>query len=99
MNGKIYLSVAEGLNVPLPDGGTWPASGAWVEPDQYVRRRLKDGDLVPADPPAEAEPESAPPAAAGDEAGDQVGDQMGDAPAKAAEDPTTTDKPTRRRRS
>lgn len=99
MNGKIYLSVAEGLSVPLPDGGAWPAAGAWVEPDQYVRRRLKDGDLVPADPPAETEPESPPPAAAGDEAGDQAGDKAGDQPGKSAETPTKPDKPTRRRRS
>lgn len=53
----IYVAPAEGLTLPLPDGKPWPAGGAWAERDEYVRRRLADGDLVLAEPPAE--PESA----------------------------------------
>ncbi len=56
-------------SIPLPDGSPWPAEGKDVEVDRYVRRRLRDGDLVKAEPPAEtpateeAEPPAAEPAA------------------------------------
>lgn len=53
---KVYLAPAEGLSIPLPDGRPWPAGGDWVVHDTYIRRRLSDGDLVEATPPASAEP-------------------------------------------
>lgn len=43
---KIFARPAPGLSVPLPDGSPWPADGAEVALDQYVRRRIADGDLV-----------------------------------------------------
>lgn len=46
-----YLRPADGRRVPMPDGRPWPAEGAEVEVDTYVRRRLADGDLVKASPP------------------------------------------------
>ncbi|MTW19092.1 DUF2635 domain-containing protein [Rhodoplanes serenus] len=49
-----YLKPADGRRVPLPDGTPWPAGGARVEIDRYVRRRIADGDLVPAEPPETA---------------------------------------------
>lgn len=45
-----YLKPADGRRVPLPDGTPWPPGGARVEIDRYVRRRIADGDLVPAEP-------------------------------------------------
>ena len=51
---KIYVKPAEGLTIPQLDGKPVPADGCWMEPDAYVRRRLKAGDLLPADPPATA---------------------------------------------
>ncbi|WP_035715472.1 DUF2635 domain-containing protein [Azorhizobium doebereinerae] len=51
---NIYLKPAEGLTVPRLDGSSWPVVGDWTESDAYVRRRLKAGDLVAAEPPAEA---------------------------------------------
>lgn len=35
-----------------------PASGAWVTLDDYWSRRLRDEDVVEADPPAEPDPET-----------------------------------------
>lgn len=71
--------------VPLPSGAPWPAAGAEVEVDHYVRRRLAEGDLVVGEPPAapvaEEAPESAP-----------------DAPASGADD-TATDAGARRRKT
>ncbi|MCX5497325.1 DUF2635 domain-containing protein [Kaistia dalseonensis] len=49
---KQYLKPAPGLTLPLPDGRTWPAEGEWVDVDQYVRRRIADGDLVAGTPPS-----------------------------------------------
>lgn len=49
----IYARPAEGLSLPLPDGRPWPADGDFVDTaDAYVRRRLADGDIVEAAPPA-----------------------------------------------
>lgn len=64
----IYAAAAAGLTLPLPDGRPWPAAGAWVERDEYVRRRLADKDLVLVDPPAEAgaQAQAEEPPAAGD---------------------------------
>lgn len=49
---QAWLRPASGVTLPLPDGTPWPAAGARVALDRYVRRRLADGDLVPCDPPA-----------------------------------------------
>ena len=54
----------EGLLIPVPGApahARWlPAEGAAVPDDEYWRRRVAQGDVVLADPPAEAE--QAPPA-------------------------------------
>lgn len=59
---EIYAAPAAGLSLPLPDGKPWPANGKWVPHDEYVRRRIADGDLVVSaartEAPAEAEPET-----------------------------------------
>lgn len=61
---------AEGRTVPLEDGTPWPLDdkGRPVPlappPSRYMRRRIKDRDLVPAKkvtPPEQSEPESAEP--------------------------------------
>lgn len=71
------LMLAEGRSVPMEDGSAWPAEGATVEVTLYIRRRLRDGDLVEAsaavvtadepemlDPPRQpGEPAAEPPAA------------------------------------
>lgn len=47
-----FLKEAEGRSVYLPDGNRWPAEGA-LDPETYfTRRRIADGDLVEANPPA-----------------------------------------------
>ncbi len=43
---KVFARPAHGLAVPMADGSPWPAEGAEVALDQYVRRRIADGDLV-----------------------------------------------------
>jgi hypothetical protein len=48
---KKFLKPVAGITLPLPDGREWPAEGEWVDVDQYVRRRIADGDLVAAKPP------------------------------------------------
>ncbi|WP_332117245.1 DUF2635 domain-containing protein [Azorhizobium caulinodans] len=63
---KIYVKPAEGLTMPRPDGTSMPAAGDWLEHDAYVRRRLKAGDLLKADPPGEGAPEDSTEEAAGD---------------------------------
>jgi len=50
-----FLKPVAGISLPLPDGRAWPESGEWVDIDQYVRRRMADGDLVVARPPAAPE--------------------------------------------
>mgnify|MGYP003678657910 CR=1 FL=1 len=59
---------AEGRTVPLEDGTPWPLDDKGrpaplvPAPSRYVRRRIKDGDLVPAGKaaaPASSEPEPA----------------------------------------
>lgn len=51
---------AEGvLQVRRENGKPIPAAGAWVEPSQYIRRRMRDGDLVKASPPKEASAKTA----------------------------------------
>jgi len=51
---KKFLRPAEGVSLPLADGSPWPAEGALVDVDQYVRRRIADGDVISAKPPVAA---------------------------------------------
>lgn len=53
---QVFAVQAEGRTVPMTDGSPWPTEGAWVDEDQYVRRRLSDGDLALAAPQTAAEP-------------------------------------------
>lgn len=88
----IYVAPAEGLTLPLPDGKPWPAGGAWAERDEYVRRRLADGDLVLAEPPAEPAPTEPVPDAVGEP--ETTADAPAEAEAAAAAEPAN-----KRRRS
>ena len=72
---RAYLVPTTDPPVPLPDGTPWPAAGAEVEVDHYVRRRLADGDLKPGTPPAEAAGQDA-----GEDAGEDAGAPAGDTP-------------------
>lgn len=50
-----YIKPKPGLAIADPDhGGLLPEVGRWVESHQYWLRRLEDGDVVLADPPADA---------------------------------------------
>lgn len=60
---KIFIRPAEGLTVPLPGGAVLPPEGAEVEVDQFIRRRLADGEVIEATPAA---PASAPKASKSD---------------------------------
>ncbi|MBA4222227.1 MAG: hypothetical protein C0458_15980 [Methylobacterium sp.] len=54
---RLYLKAAEGRIVRRQeDGELWPTEGDWAERSQFVRRRLKDGDLVEAQPPKPVKP-------------------------------------------
>ena len=54
---RLFLKPAEGRAVRREqDGAPWPAEGDFTERTQFVRRRLKDGDLVEATPPKPAKP-------------------------------------------
>jgi hypothetical protein len=54
---RLFLKPAEGRIVRRPeDGELWPADGDFAERSQFVRRRLKDGDLLEAQPPRPARP-------------------------------------------
>lgn len=59
---EIFAAPAPGVSLPLPDGKPWPAAGKWVPHDEYVRRRIADGDLIAdaarAEAPFEGEPEA-----------------------------------------
>lgn len=51
----MYVKPIAGRQVPDPDhGGFLPEAGRKVEPNQYWHRRLNDGDVIEATPPAEA---------------------------------------------
>lgn len=90
---KRYFKPAAGRSVPRQDGTLCPDEGDYWPDDRYTRRRIKDGDLVKADPPAQA----AKPATGTDtgaektdppkpvttpapEAGDDAGDEKTDPP-------------------
>ena len=49
-----FLKQGEGRTVKQPDGQPWPADGMEVEETLFIRRRIKDGDLVAATPPTSA---------------------------------------------
>lgn len=54
---RLFLKPAEGRIVRREDDGElWPAEGDFAERTQFVRRRLKDGDLVEAPPPRAPKP-------------------------------------------
>lgn len=46
-----YLKPAPGRAIYQMDGKPWPADGMDAENSLFVRRRLKDGDLVEAERP------------------------------------------------
>lgn len=47
-----FLKPAEGRSVYQMDGSLWPEGGMDTETSLFVRRRLKDGDLILAQRPA-----------------------------------------------
>lgn len=54
---RIYVKPSDPERL-VPDtlgGGMFPTEGAWVERTIYITRRLADGSLVEAPPPAGAE--------------------------------------------
>lgn len=54
---RLFLKPAEGRAVRREqDGEPWPVEGDFTERTQFVRRRLKDGDLIEAQPPKPAKP-------------------------------------------
>lgn len=54
---RLFLKAGEGRIVRREDDGElWPAEGDFAERTQFVRRRLKDGDLVEATPPRAVKP-------------------------------------------
>lgn len=54
---RLFLKPGEGRSVRREsDAEPWPAEGDWTERTQFVRRRLKDGDLVEAEPSKKAKP-------------------------------------------
>jgi hypothetical protein len=63
-----FLKPAPGRHVDQLDGTPWPADGMDAESTLFVRRRLKDGDLIEVDrpvasvTPAEVTPTPATPA-------------------------------------
>lgn len=54
---RLYLKAGEGRSVRREaDGKPWPDDGDFAELSEFVRRRLKDGDLVEAQPPRASKP-------------------------------------------
>lgn len=49
----LFLKPAQGIVLVMPDGKIFPAAGDYVVPDLFIRRRMADGELVVATPPAE----------------------------------------------
>lgn len=54
MTPTVFVRPREGLRLRMPSGDVFPAEGTSVPLCLYVQRRLDDGDLVEAAPPAEA---------------------------------------------
>ena len=52
----LYLKPTAQRAVPDPaqDGALLPEAGAWVPHDPYWQRRLREGDVVPGEPPNES---------------------------------------------
>lgn len=50
---KLFLRPATGLAVPMPDGTALPPDGGWAEDNLYWQRRIAEGDVAIAEPPAE----------------------------------------------
>ena len=48
-----FVVPAEGRRARAESGAIIDAAGAWLPDSTYLRRRLKDGDLVKATPPVE----------------------------------------------
>lgn len=57
-----FLKPGEGRTMFQQDGQPWPAEGMDAPDTLFVRRRLRDLDLVEAELPAEEPPPSDPPA-------------------------------------
>ncbi|MCD2176444.1 DUF2635 domain-containing protein [Rhizobium sp. C1] len=51
-----FLKQGEGRTVRQENGQPWPAEGMEAEDTLYIRRRIRDEDLVPADRPTEPAP-------------------------------------------
>ncbi len=56
-----FLKAADGRTVDQEDGSPWPIEGMDAPDTLFIRRRLRDGDLIEAEPPAAAEPIPEPP--------------------------------------
>lgn len=54
MADTMFLKQAEGRTVPQEDGKPWPEDGMDVAVTRYIRRRLRDGDLIKATRPKKA---------------------------------------------
>lgn len=60
MSKTLFLKPAPGRSVDRPDTlQPWPEDGMESESTLFVRRRLKDGDLIKAERPADAPAETA----------------------------------------
>ncbi len=51
-----FLKPGKGRTMFQPDGQPWPAEGMDAPNNLFVRRRVRDGDLVDAEPPAAEQP-------------------------------------------
>lgn len=51
---NLFLKPGNGLIVRDPESGAlMPAAGQWKTDNEFWRRRLRDGDVIEAKPPAE----------------------------------------------
>jgi hypothetical protein len=48
----VFLVPKTGLALVMPDGSVFPAEGNFVLRDQFIERRIADGDLIQAPTPA-----------------------------------------------
>lgn len=55
MSDRIFVKPAPGLTVRKPVGGYLAEAGEEVNRESYWLRRLADGDVLEATPPAEAD--------------------------------------------
>jgi hypothetical protein len=58
MSEKIFVKPKEKVlvrNADKPGAPHIKADGEWVIPSQYIMRRMRDGDLLRATPPADPE--------------------------------------------